>query len=795
MCPSGYPHHPMAVYRCISMLVHYFETVLRYPRFTLLFVAIALFGLSTGVLNLTFTSDFRAYFSDENPELQAFEAMEDRFTRQDNLYFLVSSQDVSLFSPRGLELVEVLTESGWALPHVIRVDSMQNFQHTEVNGDELIIDNFYRSDERPKDLLALQQKAINHPDMVLKNISEDGEVTGINLTLYLPDGDTARASSEAVHAARQFLDSVRPDYPDFQIQLSGSALSNVTMGEAIRQDISSLLIISFTVMLVIMLVMLRTLSGVILVIALIGMSVSITLGLFGWLGYTLTPPSGFVPTAVMTIAVADTIHILVSYYYHLREGDEKREALMSSLTVNFSPVFITSITTMIGVLALNTSDSPPYRDMGNMIAVGVMAAWALTITFLPAALQLLPAPTRYESRGQRLWMDTFAKQVIKHHKVLFIVMMAVVAGSATMANRNIITERWHEFFDETFEVRRSVDHIEKSLKGLHALYFVADSKQTDGINKIEFLTQLDAFDRWLEEQPGVVHVNALTDTIKRLNKNLHGNSEEWYRVPESSEAAAQYLLLYELSLPMGLGLDTTLTNDRSATRLSATLERTDSASIRELEVRAVEWAKQHAPLLNITETTGLDVVFANLTHRNVSSMLEGTALALVLISLLMIAALRSLRLGVISMVPNVFPALMAYGLWGILVGHVDTATSVVACLSLGIVVDDTVHFLSKYNYARVALGRNVEEAIRYAFQTVGVALLITSAILVGGFAVMEFSHFMPSRSMGLLLALTIAVALIIDFLLLPPLLIIVDRRKQPTLDNTVKNKLYGQSTQ
>ena len=176
-------------------------------------------------------------------------------------------------------------------------------------------------------------------------------------------------------------------------------------------------------------------------------------------------------------------------------------------------------------------------------------------------------------------------------------------------------------------------------------------------------------------------------------------------------------------------------------------------------------------------------------------MLEGTALALVLISLLMVAALRSFRLGVISMVPNVFPALMAYGLWGILVGHVDTATSVVACLSLGIVVDDTVHFLSKYNYARVTLGRNVEDAIRYAFQTVGVALLITSAILVGGFTVMEFSHFLPSRAMGLLLALTIAVALIIDFLLLPPLLLLVDRRQQSTLDDAVKDKLNGQSAQ
>lgn len=774
------------------MLNRYFELILRNPFITLFAVLLALVATGSGVKELTFTSDFRAYFSEKNPELHAFEAMEKRFSRQDNLYFLVSSVDQSLFSEKGLSLIELLTEEAWTLPHVQRVDSLQHFQNTDVDGDELIIDNFYRMDELPENLSELQQKAINHPDLVLKTISENGEVTGINLTLFLPDGESSQASLEAVDGARQLLQAIRSDYPEFLIELGGSATSNVTMGEAIGQDISSLLIISFAVMLVIMLVMLRTISGVVLVTALIGMSVLITMGLFGWAGYTLTPPTGFVPTAIMTIAVADTIHILVSYYFHLREGEEKREALLNSLRINFAPVFITSITTMVGVLALNTSDSPPYRDMGNMIAVGVMVAWALTITFLPAALTILPAPDRFKSKGQHRWMDTFADRVIRHHKVLFIVMLAVVAGCATMANRNIITERWHEFFDESFEVRRTVDNIDKSLKGLHALYFVADSQKNDGINQVDFLHQLDEFDQWLEQQPGVVHVSSLTDTIKRLNKNLHQNNDEWFRIPESSEAAAQYLLLYELSLPMGLGLETTMTSDRSATRLSATLERTDSASIREIERAAVKWAQENAPLLNITETTGLDVVFANLTHRNVSSMLEGTALALVIISLLMIGALRSLRLGLISMVPNVFPALMAYGLWGIIVGHVDTATSVVACLSLGIVVDDTVHFLSKYNYARTTLNRNVEDAIRYAFHTVGIALLITSAILVGGFTVMEFSHFNPSRSMGLLLALTIAVALIIDFLLLPPLLLLADRRKNATLDNAVKDKLNGQ---
>lgn len=784
------------------MRERYLTAIIHHPVRVLCAVALLVCISALGVLNLTFTSDFRTYFSDANPQLRAFEAMETRFSRQDSLFVLVSSER-SLFDAQTLDVIADLTDTGWRLPYVTRVDSLTNFQYTDVIDDDLLIDNFYtHSSEviddisdgsaRNKPFAELQAIATSDPDMLLKLVSADGRVTGINLTLNLPKADSAAASEQAVEAARQWLAPYRSAYPELRFDLGGSATSNVTMGEAIAQDISSLLIISFAVMLIIMLVLLRTLSGVMLVTALIGMSVLITMGLFGWLGYQLTPPTGFVPTAVMTIAVADTIHILVSYYFYLRSGEQREQALMNAMRLNFAPVFITSITTMVGVLALNTSDSPPYRDMGNMIALGVMIAWALTITFLPAILALLPAPARFGRQGQVMWADRLANAVIRHHKVLLVGMMAVVLGCASLVNRNVITERWHEFFDESFEVRQTIDRLDESLKGLHVLYFVADAERADGINDPEFLRQLDHFAQWLRQQPEVVHVTALSDTLKRLNQQLHGNDADWYRVPDRADAAAQYLLLYELSLPMGLGLDTTLTPDRSATRLSASLRRTDSAAIRELEDRASEWAAANAPALNVRETTGLDVVFANLTHRNVSAMLEGTGLALIVISLLMIAALRSWQMGLISMVPNVFPALMAYGLWGVLQGHIDTATSVVACLSLGIVVDDTVHFLSKYNHARTTLGKNVEDAIRYAFHTVGVALLITSAILVGGFTVMEFSHFNPSRSMGLLLALTIAVALVIDFLLLPPLLLLADRRKQTALNHAVEDKLHGQ---
>jgi hypothetical protein len=168
-------------------------------------------------------------------------------------------------------------------------------------------------------------------------------------------------------------------------------------------------------------------------------------------------------------------------------------------------------------------------------------------------------------------------------------------------------------------------------------------------------------------------------------------------------------------------------------------------------------------------------MFSHIGERNIRSMLTGTALALVLISGILAVALRSVKIGLISLIPNLVPALTAFGLWGFIVGQVGLAVSVVTAMSLGIVVDDTVHFLSKYLRARREQGKSAEDAVRYSFHTVGTALWSTSLILVAGFYILTFSGFTLNADMGLLTAIVIAIALVVDFLFLPPLLMKLDR--------------------
>ena len=762
------------------MLENYIRWIINQRKWLVALLLLIVIVISYGASKLTFTSDFRAYFGPENPQLLAFEEMEMIFSKQDNVYFYIHVKEGDLFTHRGLSLIETLTDESWKLPYSQRVTSLQNYQHTDVEDDELIIDYlFYESENlTPSDLQRIKQITLSEPTLLHRLISEDGASTGISVRTVLPKGNTRTTSKEAVSAARALAEKVRPDFPEFEILVGGSLTSNVTMGEAIKQDIENLLGLSYLVMIITMIILLRTFSGMLLTLMVISFSVLSTMGLFGWLGFTMTPPTGFVPTAILTIAVADSIHILISYYYELNHGKSKFEAIQEALRINFSPVFITSITTVIGVLCLNTSDSPPYRDMGNMIATGVFFAWLYSVTFLPAMLALMPTPKGKTENNKPSFMIQFANFVIRLYKPLFIVMAVFIIAIGSQLNKNTISERWHEFFDTSFEVRRTLEATNETLGGLHRIFFILDSKIADGINNPNYLQQTDSFSQWLLTQDKVSSVESITDIIKRLNKNLHNNDETWFKIPENRELAAQYLLLYELSLPLGLGLDDTINNDRSASRLTVSFEKADSVYILELEQKSLAWLKENAPDIHVNEGTGLDIVFSNLTFRNIGSMMNGTSIALVLISFLLIFALRSFKVGLISLIPNIMPAVLAYGIWGMINGQIDTAVSVVVCLSLGIVVDDTVHFLSKYLRAQREQNMNSEDAIRYAFNTVGNALIVTSAVLVGGFMVMQFSHFHPSNNMGTLLAITIFVALLVDFLFLPPLLMFLDRKKE-----------------
>ncbi len=757
--------------------------VLRWRWPIIIITVVATVLAARGGAFLTFSTNYRVFFSEDNPQLATFEALQDIYTKNDNILFVVAPEDGQVFTGKTLDALEHLTRQSWKLPYAMRVDSVTNFQHTRADGDDLIVADLVTEalNQAPEALAGAQQIALREPLLLDRLISPSAHVTGVNVTLQLPGKDVSEVTTAAAKA-RQLAAETREAYPGLAIYLTGVTMLNNAFSESARRDMAQLVPIMYLAMLIIMFWLLRSVSGTVATLFVIGFSAAGAMGLAGWTGLYLTGPSAQAPTMIMTLAVADSIHILVIMLREMRRGREKREAIVESLRLNMQPVFLTSVTTAIGFLSMNFSDAPPFRHLGNITATGVGLAFIHSVLFLPALMSLLPV--RVKPRDTASWtvIDRFGDFVVQRHRVLLWVSVPLVVLLALAIPRNDLNDQFVKYFDKSMAFRTDTDFAMDNLSGIYGIEYSLGVADSGGISDPAYLDMLEAFTKWYRDQPGVVHVNTLSDTMKRLNKSLHGDAEDWYRLPDERDLAAQYLLLYEMSLPYGLDLNNQINIDKSAMRLIATLENVTTRELREMAARSEAWLRDHAPDSMFTHGTSPTVMFAHISERNIKSMLRGTTIALVLISGLLLIALRSLKYGVISLLPNLVPGILAFGVWGLAVGQINLGLSVVMGMTLGIVVDDTVHFLSKYLRARRDDGLPAEDAVRYAFSSVGAALVVTSIILAVGFLVLAQSSFEINAGMGKLTAITIACALIADLLTLPALLIWLETKtRTPSL--------------
>ncbi len=751
----------------------------RHPVIALLISFVAVFALASGGQRLSFTNDYEVFFGEQNPQLQAFQQLQETYTKNDNILIMLEPSGGDVFTPETLKAVLDLTEQAWQTPYSTRVDSLSNFQYTYAEEDDLIVTDLIEDPDSIDDaqMQQLREIALAQPLLVNRLLSPSADVTGLNITFELPNADPFAESSEIMAYIDATLADIEQRYPSIKTAKTGVVVMNKAFPEASFKDMSTLIPAAFLVILIGFLLFTRNIWGTVASLIVMIMSIAAAMGTAGWMGIVLTPPSASAPTLILTLAVADCVHFLVTMFQQMRAGSDKLAAIRESIRLNFNPIFLTSLTTSIGFLSMNFSDSPPFRDLGTITAIGVMYAFFLSIFFLPALMALLPVKVKARVSNKSTLMDRFANFVLRSHRFLFWSVGLLIIGLIAMLPRNELNDVFVNYFDETLPFRAETDLITEKLSGMYFVDYSLDSKEESGINQPEYLQQLEAFENWLTEQPEVLHVNAMSEVFRRLNKNMHADDQSYYRIPESRDLAAQYLLMYEMSLPYGLDLNNQLNIDKSATRLTASLQTISTKQMIAFEKRVADWMETNTPQLK-SEGSSPTVMFSHISKRNILSMLSGTTIALVLISVVLIIALRSLKFGLLSLIPNLVPAGMAFGLWAITVGQIGLAVSVVVAMTLGIVVDDTIHFLSKYLRARREQGMNTEDAIRYAFNTVGVALLITTVILTAGFMILAQSTFLVNANMGLLTAITICIALFVDFLFLPPLLMRIDRDDQ-----------------
>ena len=741
---------------------------------TLLLVAVA----SGGIARLEFSASYRIFFDDDNPELLALEALENTYGKNENIAFLIVPDDGDATSENALSAAVWLTEAGWQVPYSRRVDSLANFQYTTAEGDDLYVRDLVDRQElaRAEARSRIRAIASSDPRIAGSILALNGDVSVVNVTIELPQEGLLEAVAEVAEFARAVASEAEERFPAVDLRTVGTVMVNQTFVEASIDSQKVFLPASLLLMAVILGVLTRGWAGVAATGVVIVFSILASVGLGGWAGLPFSPPIAPAPTIVLMIVVANCVHLLVALQQRMRAGDSRHDAIVESIRLNLHPVFLASLTTALGFLSMNFSEVPPYRHLGTFVAFGIVASFILSVTFLPALLSLLPVRAARERRLRGPTMHVLADTVLRHRKAMFWGWLVIVPVMILAIPRNELNDVLVHFFNESVEFRQDTDFMDERLSGNTLLEYSLEAIDEGGVTDPRFLAEVSDFADWYREQPPVRHVAVITDTFRQLNRSMHGDDPAAYLIPESQELAAQYLLLYELSLPQGLNLNNQIDRSRSATRVTISAETLYSQDLLELNARAEAWLQENAPHVAGVNSTGPAVLFAWIGQRNIRAMLVGTMVVLLAISAILLFALRSLRLGLVSIVPNLVPAVLGFGVWGLTVGQVGLSLSVVVAMTVGIVVDDTVHFLSKYLRARREYGQSPEEAVRYAFGTAGHALFTTTVVLVAGFLIFAFSPFVPTAQVGVLTAMIIGFALIADLSLLPALLTAVDRR-------------------
>ena len=476
----------------------------------------------------------------------------------------------------------------------------------------------------------------------------------------------------------------------------------------------------------------------------------------------------------MVIALADGIHIVSIYAQELSKGQNKIAAMIRSLQTNLRPVTLATITTIMGFLSLNFSSSPAIYGFGNIIAIGVMWAFLLTFTLLPSLILMLPTSNVLRPLAVTGFISWMTRLVEKHHRALFLGCSVLILTTLALLPMNKLDFNQYSFVDKGSDSHYVLEALRDRIGNDQSLAYVVRSNEYYGITKPAFLNDLNEFSVWLEAQPEASFVRTYTDYLRARNKADHDDDEAWNKLPTDRLTIVDYLVGYQLVQEIEPSLQPMFNNDYSGVRLTVGTSNLSNNELLAFADRIDVWAASN--ISQEFQITRADNTILRARVQSILSveLLQGFAMSFLLITITMMIGLKSIRYGLLSLLPNLFPATIVFGLWGLFVGELGPYNLMLFSISIGLVVDDSVHVLSKYITAKRD-GANVAEAVRYSMDKAGSAITITTASLALGTFMLVFSNTEIFQNVALLITPIIVVALFLDLLFLLPLLMRFDR--------------------
>lgn len=756
----------------IAALSKLSDLALAHRRWTYAIWLVLILMSCAGLIRLSFSYDYRSFFDAANPELASFDAIEKQFSPTDSVNFVLHTTQGDMFDAKAMEVLDWLTDRVLSIPYASRSQSPANYQFSYAQDDDLIVEPLFepgRIDafERAETRAMLRQRALGEKGLVGALLSPDFKTAQVIATIRLPMDE-----GNVLPVIKADVDTIKAELakraPNLRVATTGVVMLSQTFFEITLRD----MVVLFPAITLAIALLLGWFFGswraAMLCLTIITLSICMAMGLAGWFGVQLTPATGPAPIIIMTIALVDSVHLLAGYFKARRTGLERNDAIRSALDHNVRAILLTSITTAIGFLALNFSDTPPFRELGNISAGGTLLALFLSVTLLPALLMagkagalVAATPTKVKS------FSNLAATTKALRWPLLVLAAAALVFHGYASTKTNVEDNFVEWVNPGHEFRVDAEFIQDKLPSLFTQQYALETSSDAGITDPAYLKELEAFASYIESQPGVAHVASFDVIMRRLNKNLHDDDPAFDTLPSNAPEAAQYLLLYEMSLPFGEDLTTVMSIDRKATRISVTLNPQSSSDMQALRQKIFDWAEKNLTISDAKAGTGTNMIFAELTRSNTQSMLIGSIVAAVLIGLALMIALRSWSLGTMSLVPNVAPPIYAFGMWAVFVGSLGLYGAFVVSTSLGLIVDATVHMLEKYQKHN-AIG--TPDPVNAMLEDVGPAIVVSSAVLIAGFGILTFSNFAVISHLGELVVLTLGLAIVTDFLMVPAML-------------------------
>jgi predicted RND superfamily exporter protein len=756
-----------------------------------------LLGFAALASGTRFDNSFESFFDAGDPTYDAFNRYREDFGSDEVSYILYAAPD----SPHGPWSLEVMRQIGQLtaaleeeVPFVDEVTSLANVEFMQPSSDGIEV--FELLEDFPDDqagLLAIRERVLAKALYVGGVVSESGEHASIVISMDKSSVDPVeeiRLDPEGGDGLQNLYPQVsyakieeilaRPEYAGIVFHHSGDVPINAVYNSLVAEESVVLMGMTFLVVSGVLLLFFRRAVGVLGPIVVVALSLVITVGVIGALGWNLDMMFAMMPTLLIAVGVADAVHIISDFRIQWLATGERREAIRRTLRLVGPPCLLTSITTAVGFASMSVAPIKTLSQLAIYAAIGVLAAFLLSVTLLVVVLSFgrrSPRPgTAIRERalakgGMRLErsLTAIARFTLRQRVPIVFFFAALLIVSLVGATRISVDSNFLLDLSEEVPVRNTTLYVDEVMGGTMSLIYLFDTGESEGILEPAVLREIERLQARADLETEVVRkTHSIVDLLKDINQTFHEDDPVYFRLPETRELVAQYLLVYELS--GGDELDEYLSSDRARASLALRSRWVASSQIDEmasnLDAYLADAPVEHAQL----SRTGIGALWMQLMTYITQSQIRGFAVALVVIATLMCILFGSVRVGLIAMLPNLTPVILTLGAMGWLGVPLSYTTVLIAPVAIGLAVDDTMHLLTRFRHEFAERGEYAP-AFEAAMRDVGRALVITSVVLVCGFLVNTSSQHTPQVAFGVLLASTIIAALLADFLLLPALIV------------------------